>query len=1391
MSCAEPTVESRPGRPARMDAIVAQRLRAGARRQQSQGIARRGTADPAPLSFAQQRLWFIEQVQPGTALYNVPSAIRLTGPLELRILERAFTEVVRRHEALRTTFAMSDSTPVQEVRPPKPFRITVVDLQNRPAGELDQELAWRLSAEASHPFDLCNDLMLRATVFRLAPRDHVLLITMHHIASDAWSIAVLFNELAVLYNAFRKGMRSPLPELPIQYGDFAVWQRYAVAGPLLEKQLAYWREKLADAPPSIDLQTDRSIAASPSYHGGTRSILLPTSLALDMQKASQQSGITPFMYLLTAFKILLHRYSGQADLVVGSPVAGRSRVETEPLIGFFLNTLVLRSTLSGSTTVSDVLTKVRDVCLEAFAHQELPFEKLVQELQPDRHASRTPLFQMMFTLQSAPMPVAGFEGLVSKPVDVRLDVSPFDLTLFTEETAQGLNTEIEYRKDLFDAPTIDRMLTSLRVLLEAMIAHPQKRLSDLPLLSPAEQRLLRDWNATEVELPADRCIHELIFDQAARNPDAVAVSFGQRVLTYRTLNEQAEQLAQRLRDLGVGPGILVGVCLERSPEMIVGLLGVLKAGGAFVPLDPAEPHERLAFKLQDSRVSVVLTQHRLLSALPPSIRRQAPTAGPVVICLDDESDQRFPAEVEHSRPAPCSRPDDAAYVIYTSGSTGTPKAVLVEQHALVNHSLAFAKRFGLRPGERALQFAPLNFDVSAEEIFPALISGATLVLRPELLSMSIADFTSFLARENVTLVNLPTPYWSEWLNEMAHSGATVPSSLRTVIVGSQAVPVEQFRLWRRLIGNRVRWCNAYGITEATITSTIYEPSRGDEIGSTVPIGKPCANTAAYILDPAGQPVPVGVRGELYIGGAQPARGYLNQPELTNQKFLPDPFSSTPNARMVRTGDLARWQADGNIEFLGRVDDQVKIRGFRVELAEIEALLLEHELVRDAAVLARDHQGGEKRLVAYVVPGAAEPHLSAKLREYLKTKLPGYMIPSAIVELQAMPLLPSGKVDRKTLPAPAPPDRREGFAPATGALEQQLVSIWAEVLHLDKVGIHDNFFDLGGHSLLAVKLGRQIEKLTGRNLPLVQLFQFPTIAQLAKILRRDSDKPSVLLPINAQMHGGRPPLFLVHGAGGGMLWGYANLARYLPENQPVYAFNSRGMNGLEEFPTVEEIARSYVEELLGFQSQGPFYLGGYCFGGEVAFEMARQLSAQKHRVALLALFNAMPPNSSFDRLPLNPLALARFAVNAVRWLNHFRQWTPEQRQQFLQRKLNLVRKALQSNRGRTLDDIHAEDWIDVSEYPEYQRRLWDIHLRASARYIPRRFDGHITLFRTRIHPVLCSFDPAFDWGEFAGDGCTVKVMKGAHESLLDEPYVRLLAKELDDCLVAAQAPAAVP
>ncbi len=1050
-------------------------------------IPRRKDADSYPLSFAQQRLWFLDQFEPDSSFYNTPAAVRLTGQLNLPSLRQSLNEIVRRHEALRTTFISVDGGPQQVITPTLSVTLQLLDLRELSENERETEARRLISEEARRPFDLEQELLFRATLCRLAENENVLFINMHHIVSDGWSFGVLFRELTALYQAFSKGDPSPLPELPIQYADYAAWQRDWLRGEALEKQLSYWRQQLSGELPILELPVDRPRPAVQTFRGGERQfVILPKSLSEALEALSRQEGGTLFMTMLAAFKTLLSRYTNQEDIIVGSPIANRNRAEIEGLIGFFVNTLVLRTELSGDPTFRELLGRVRETTLGAYEHQDVPFEKLVEELRPERDLSHAPLFQVMFALQNAPGKALELEGLTLHPLRIDHGTSKFDLTLFMWTEGEGLRATVEYSTDLFDASTIKRMLGHFRVLLDAVVANPDQRLSELPLLTAAERRqLLVEWNSTQAEYPADKTVQEMFEQQVERTPEAVAVIFEDEQLTYAELNSRANQLAHFLRGLGIGPQARIGISIERSLEMVVGLLGILKAGSAYVPLDPTYPKERLAFMVGDAKTPVLLTQERLVESLPASQAR--------LVRLD--TDWKAIARQSKENPESSVRAENPAYVIYTSGSTGKPKGVTMTHSSLAN-LLSWQRQNSLGNGARTLQFASLSFDVSFQEIFSTWCTGGTLVLIQEELRRDAVSLLRFLTDQAVERLFLPFVALQQ-LSEVSDEEA-VPGSLREVITAGEQLQVtrQMVNLFSRLPGCRLE--NQYGPSESHVVTSFALTGSPTSWPSLPPIGRPIANTQIYVVDRNLNPVPIGVPGELYIGGAGLARGYLNCPEATAERFVNNPFSAEAGDRLYKTGDVARYLPDSNIEFLGRIDHQVKVRGYRIELGEIETVLASHPAVREAVVIAWEDKPGDKRLVAYVLFKEQEAASVSEMRSYLKQKLPDYMAPATFVVLDALPLTPSGKVDRRALPAPdqARPELEGTYVAPRNSVEEVVAGIWAEVLKLERVGIHDNFFELGGHSLLATRVISRVRAGLRVELPLRSLFESPTVAELS-------------------------------------------------------------------------------------------------------------------------------------------------------------------------------------------------------------------------------------------------------------------------------------------------------
>ncbi|GIV97572.1 MAG: hypothetical protein KatS3mg057_2229 [Herpetosiphonaceae bacterium] len=1040
-----------------------------------------------PLSFAQQRLWFLDQLTPGSGVYNVPFAMRLRGPLDVACLERSLNEIVQRHEVLRTTFIKSGGVPRQVIHQHMPISLPVIELQHLSPAEREAE-ARRLAAEtALAPFDLAAGPLIRGQVLKLDDDDWIVMVGMHHIVSDGWSLGVFAHEWSLLYEAFLMGRPSPLPPLPIQYADYAAWQRRWLQGEALARQLDYWRQQLVGAPTLLELPTDRPRPPVQTYNGGYASIPLPPDLVEELELLSQGEQVTLFMTLLAAFQTLLYRYSGQEDILVGSPIANRTRAELEGLIGFFVNTLVLRADLSGNPSFRQLLHRVRQTTLDAYAHQDVPFEMLVETIQPERALDHTPLFQVMFVLQNTPPSTPRFANLTTRPLEADAGVAKFDLTLEVRETSNGLAAVADYNADLFDKSTIIRMLGHFRTLLRAIVRNPDARVAQLELMDAAElQRVTREWNDTSTPLDTALAAHQLFELQAARSPDALAVVCEEHALTFAQLDARANQLAHYLATLGVGPDVPVALCLQRSPELVVALLGILKAGGAYVPLDPSYPTERLAFMLSDARPAVVLTTHALAQQLPPSPAR--------LLCLDLEAEAI--AHQPASALARTPHPAQLAYIIYTSGSTGKPKGTLITQHGLSNYLLWAVQAYEAAAGAGAPVHSPLGFDLTVTSLYTPLLAGRPVVLVRE--APGADGLREVLERAGpFSLVKL-TPAHLDVLR--ASLPAQAAANARLLVIGGEALYGESLRWWRAQ-APQIRLVNEYGPTETVVGCCVYEVPEGQPAGGAVPIGRPIANMRMYVLDSQLQPVPVGVVGELYIGGVGVGRGYLNRPDLTAERFVPEPWGGEPGARMYRTGDLGRWRADGVLEYLGRMDQQIKLRGFRIELGEIEATLAAHPAVREAVVVLHEDQTDSgyrhQRLVAYVVPTAGQTLDLGELTAFLQRSLPEYMLPATFIPLETLPLTANGKVDRRALPAPDGAQLSRQFIAPRTATEQQLAGIWAEVLHTDRIGLYENFFSLGGHSLLATQVIARIRDAFGAELPLRAIFEHPTLAGLAQ------------------------------------------------------------------------------------------------------------------------------------------------------------------------------------------------------------------------------------------------------------------------------------------------------
>ena len=1194
-------------------------------------ILPRAEGERCPLSLTQQRLWFLDQLFPGSPAYNEPTALRLEGKLDSASLSRALDEIVARHEALRTVFALAEGEPYQVVQPPRPLDLEPLDLSALEDAAREAALAEALGETAARPFDLSTRWPIRARLIRLGPLDHVLLLVTHHIASDGWSDGVLFRELAVLYDAFSAGRPSPLPPLAVQYGDFAAWQRRQLAGGGLDRQLAYWRRQLAGLPAEVTFPPDRPRPVVPTYQGAREARVFPRALVEGLKALGRSENATLFMALLAGFLALLHRYTGQPDVVVGSPIAGRTRVEIEPLIGFFVGTLPLRGDLSGDPTVREHLRRVCEVALTGYGHQDVPFEKLVEELAPERTLNRNPIVQVMFGLRDARATLPALRGLAVERLPVGSESAKFDVTVYAAEVPEGLDVTARYSTELYEAGTIARLLEHFERLLAAMVAAPDARLASLGLTSEAERRQVLDgWNRAVAPTPEATTVARLVEAQVARTPDAVAIVAGATRMTYAQLDASATRLAGLLRRRGVGPGAFVGVCAERSPALVTALLAVLKTGAAYLPLDPDYPEDRLGFMLADARPRLVLVHERM--------RARLPLEGIESVALDDTSAWAGDAV---KGPEGGAGPDDVAYATYTSGSTGRPNGILTTHRGVVNYLAYLIREFALGPTDVVLPIASVGFDASVREIFGGLAAGARLVLLDDADVRDGRAVVRGLHEHRVTALLSVVPSVLRTLCAAARDTGGPPAALRLVLSSGEPLLLADVHDARSALCPTGEVVNQYGPTECTMTTTFHRVGAADEGREAALIGRPMANARVYVLDLAGQPAPIGVPGELYIGGAGVTGGYLGRPDLTAERFLPDPFDAEPGARMYRTGDRGRWRPDGVLELFGRVDDQVKIRGNRVEPGEVEARLRECPGVSQAAVVAWPPGAPDSRLVAYVVPAEGAAPSAADLRTVLRRALPEYMVPTAFVALPALPLGPHGKLDRRALPPPDEAGQAAAYVEPRHPLEWQIAVIWRALLTVPQIGVFDDFFELGGHSLLAVQLMHRLEAEVGSRLPLTALFSTPTVAGLAAaVQRQETIGPDLVVPVRAS--GAEPAFFFFHGdyRGGGF---YSRiLARGLSPEQPFYAVHPHPLTSRTVPDTMAAMVTELVSAIRAVRPRGPYRLGGHCNGGMFAFEVARRLVAEGDEVDALVIIDGSARNARFRLVSRLARALAWLA-----------------------------------------------------------------------------------------------------------------------------------------------------
>jgi len=1316
--------------------------------------------DTAPLSFAQQRLWFLDLMRHGDHTYNMPTAIRLRGTFNFEAFVYGLNRVVQRHAALRTYFgATENGEPRQFIRPYSKINLEIIEVTGKNQVEREEQVGVLAIEEARRAFNLSAGPPIRTRIFRISEFDYVILLTVHHIVFDEWSRAILLKEICNCYSAFAEGGEFDVEDLPIQYADYAVWQREWMRGEVLERQLNYWRTQLDGCNNILNLPIDYVRPAVDNHDGTRHQFKLAGGLGRDLKLLAREESATLFMLLLASVSILLWKYTGQCDFNIGVALADRTLQETEELIGLFVNTLVMRTPVNEYESFDKLLSRVKETAIAAYAHQDFPFERLVQELQPERDLAHSTLFQVMFGLQAPVHRTVQLDNLELALMDNERSGAKYDLSFFIEDDGNELGGVLEYNTGLFKAETIGRLIEHWNQLLLAIVAGPTVPLWELRMLSAEEyHQIIYGWHQAVEADPASGSIISLFEAQVGRTPSAVAASYLEQRLTFEELDAISNQLASYLRKRQVGPEVLVGICLQRTVEMLIAMLGVLKAGGAYLPLDPNFPLERLRYMIDDADTQLVITTESFRSVLPSSLGE--------IICLDHEW-HRLIVE-PRTRLGVVTGGRNLAYVIYTSGSTGQPKGVMITNQGLANYLRWSTREYEVAEGKGAPVHTSMSFDLGVTSIYCPLLAGRPVFFAPD--DAGPDGLREILtAHDEFSFVKL-TPAHIEMLD--MHFSIETTKAPKCLVVGGEALRFEVLKDWRlRAPGTRL--VNEYGPTETVVGCCTYEVRPEDPFFGPVPIGRPIAGTKIYVLDTKLRPVPIGVHGEIYIGGAGVARGYLKQPDLTAEKFLPDPFSDEMGARFYKSGDLGKYRSDGVIEYLGRIDDQIKLRGFRIEPAEIESVLTKVPGVKQVAVALHELNPTDKRLIAYVVfgDGANETLDAADLMKYLEERLPNYMVPSLVIRLKDLPLTANGKLDRSSLPL-----TQENIPSTTllprDELELKLIVAWEHLLNVAPIGRRDSFFSLGGHSFLAVSLLQMIKEEFGQELPLSALFEEPTVEHLADLLRHHQRSERTSNIVQIQFSGKKPPIFFVHAVSGGALC-YLPLARLIPD-RPFFGLQSIDIEDREQSSdfSIEERASVYIESVRKVQARGPYLLGGWSFGGYVAYEMARQLRQQEQEVSLLALLDIPAQINVEQPMQRDDAELLLSIGNDAIQYEH-----PS-----LMLSFSEIDRVPQNERIAHILEVLTKakvlpPHITLQQVRNYLRsyRSRDAALR---RYRLAPYDGAITLIRTAERTAT---EQDLGWSALSPFPVEVHFVPGNHHNMIYPPHVEGLAGILRSCL----------